>query len=213
VAEEPHTSTPWRVPGILGLVIVVLGSVFWFKSHPFAPKQLEVELVRDGTKRTERVIDQLNATEGEKLRLIITSPTDGYLYVVDREVTRDGTVRTPYLVFPTLSAGAGHNNVTPGMVISFPDPNDRSPTIEAKPSHPPDPEYTGELLTVLVYGSELPIDHLEAKPIPLTSEQFPDDGERLLFGSEAAAPRAAKKIKLVVRRAFQTLQPHVTSPR
>jgi hypothetical protein len=159
------------------------------------------------------VTDQVNATEGEKLRFLITSPTDGYLYVVDREGTRDGTLRTPYLAFPTLSAGAGHNKVTPGTVVSYPDRSDRPPTIEARPSHPPDPEYAGEALTVLVYGSELPIDHLEAKPIPLTSEQFPDDGERLLFSSEAPTPKAAKKIKLVVRRASQTPPPHATCPR
>jgi hypothetical protein len=59
----------------------------------------------------------------------------------------------PYLVFATLSTGADHNNVMPGMVVSYPDPSDRSPTISAGPSHPPDPEYSGEALTVLVYGS------------------------------------------------------------
>jgi hypothetical protein len=201
IAEYTATATLWRMLGILALVVVALGLVFRFKSHPFAPKELGVELVRDGTKRTERVTDQMNAAEGERLRLLITSPTDGYLYVVDREVTRDGTRRTPYLAFPTLSTGAGRNKVTPGMVVSFPDPSDRSRTIEAKPSQPPDPEYAGELLTVLVYDNQLPIDHLEARPVPLTSEQFPDDGERLLFSSEAPAPKAARKIKLVVRRA------------
>jgi hypothetical protein len=183
VAEYTATAASRRrVLGIfLSFVVVMLALVFLFKSHPFAPENWRSNSCETVTRRTERVTDQMNATEGERLRLLITSPTDGYLYVEDREVTRDGALQTPYLAFPTLSTGMGHNKVTPGTVVSYPDPSDRPPTIEAKLSHPPDPEYAGEALTVLVCGSALPIDYLEAKPIPLRSEQFPDDGERLLF--------------------------------
>jgi len=200
VAEYTATTTLWRALGILLAFVVVLGLGFWLNGHPFAPTHLEVELVRDATKRTEKVTDHINVTEGEKLRLLIVSPAAGYLYVVDREVARNGALRQPYLAFPTMSTGAGRNKVTRGMVVSFPDPSDRSQTIEAKPSRPNDSDYAGEMLTVLVYDSQLPVDHLEAQPIPLTSEQFPDDGERLLFSSDAPAPRAVKKIKLVVSR-------------
>jgi hypothetical protein len=216
VAEETAVGKPsWWLRLGIGILCaaIALGSVFWLTSVRSAPKQLEVELVREATKGTEIVNDQINAKEGEKLRLLITSPTDGYLYVVDREVARNGSLREPYLAFPTLSTGAGHNKVTPGLVVSFPDPSDRSLTVEAKPSHPPDPEYTGELLSILVFENQLPIDHLEAQPIPLTPEQFPDGGERLLFSSEAPAPKAAKKIKLVVLRTSQTPRPEVTRPR
>jgi len=212
ISEYPRPVTLWRALGILAFVVVLV-SAFWFRSYLFAPNHLEVELVRNGTQRTERVKDQLIATEGEKLRLLITSPTDGYLYVVDREVDRSGALRMPYLTFPTLSTGAGRNKVTRGMVVSYPDPSDRPPTIDAKPSQSPDPEYAGELLTVLVYDGQLPIGHMEARPIPLTPEQFPDEGERLLFPSEAPAPKAARKIKLVVRRATQAPQPQAKSPR
>ena len=208
VPEHSATQTLWRALGIfVASVAVLLGLGFWLKSRPFAPKHLEVELVRDATGHSEKVADLLNATEGEKLRLLITSPTDGYLYVVDREVARNGALRTPYLAFPTLSAGAYRNKVTRGTVVSFPDPSDRSHTIEAKPSETPDPEYAGELLTVLVYDYPLPIDHLEARPIPLTSDQFADDSDRLLLSSDAPAPKAARKIRLVVRRASQAPQP------
>lgn len=203
VAEYTANATLWRALAILGILIVILASILRFKSGPVAPKHLEVQLLRDGIKRTEMVTDQITAAEGEKIRLLITSPADGYLYVVDQEVSRDGALRQPYLAFPTLSAGAGRNKVTPGMVVSFPDQSDRSHTIEAKPSHPNDADYAGEALTVLVYDSPLPIDRLEADPIPLNSEQFPDDGDRLLFSSKTPAPRDAKKIKLVVRRTFQ----------
>ena len=208
VAEYTATATLRRAFTILALLVVAVALAFWFWSGLVAPKHLEVGLLRDGTKRAEMVTNLITAAEGEKLRLLITSPTGGYLYVVDQEVSRDRALRQPYLAFPTLSTGVGRNRVTPGMVVAFPDPSDRSPTIEAKPSQPPDPEYAGELLTILVYDSQLPIDRLEAQPIPLTPEQFPDGGERLLFGSEAPVPKAAKKIKLVVRRSSQ-----VTSPR
>jgi hypothetical protein len=209
VAEETAVGKPswWLRLGIVLLgATIAAGSVLWFRSHSLAPKELEVDLARDGTNSTEKVKFQVNAREGEKIRFLITSPTDGYLYVVDREMARNGSLREPYLAFPTLSTGAGHNKVTPGLVVSFPDPSDRSLTIEAKPSHPPDAEYAGELLSILVFESQLPIDHLEAQPIPLTPEQFPDSGGRLLFSSEAPEPKVVKKIKLVVLR---TPQPQV----
>jgi hypothetical protein len=41
---------------------------------------------------------------------------------------------------------------------------------------------------------------LEPKPIPLASDQFPDEGDRLLFSSENPFPKAARKIILVVER-------------
>jgi len=196
VAEYTAIATRRRAVGVLAFVVVVLALIFLF-TRP--PTELKVELLRVRTNLTERVRDHMTATEGEKLRLLITSPTDGYLYVVDREVARDGIRRTSYLVFPTLSTGVGRNKVTPGMVVPFPDPSDRPDTIDARPRQPPDPEYAGDVLSVLVYDSPLAID-LEPKPIPLASDQFPDEGDRLLFSSENPFPKAARKIILVVER-------------
>jgi hypothetical protein len=162
VLEETFAArrTAWRVFGIRALLIVAVTLFLWFKSGPAVPKELEVELVRTGIQRTRKVTDQLNVTEGEKLRLLITSPAAGYLCIVDREIARDGGLRQPYLAFPNLSTGVGRNKVTQGMVASFPDPSDRSPTIEAKPSQPNDSDYAGEMLTALVYDSQPPIDRL-----------------------------------------------------
>jgi hypothetical protein len=199
---------------VLSAATIALGLTAWstgvFRSPrhspPPVPKNLEVELIRESTGHAEKVPGEITAAEGEKLKFLITSPENGYLYVLDREVGLDGTLGKPFLAFPTLSTGAGHNQVTSGAIVRFPDPSDRSPTIEPKPRRPHDPNYAGESLTVLVYDNPLPIDHLEAKPIPYTPEDLQEDGERLLFPS-SPEPRVKKMIKLMIRRASRTTQP------
>jgi hypothetical protein len=198
----------WVLPVIFAAAAAAcaLALVSWLQ--PGLPKtgQLVVELERPGAGAIEVVKNRITAREGEKLRFLIRSPVDGYLYVVDREFTRDGTRRTPYLVYPTLSTGVGENRVKPGSVIEYPDKYDSPPTIEAKPSQSGDVDYAGEQLTVMVYDSELlTSDNLKASSIPLTgipltAQQFPDDGGRLLFSSEAPELMVSKKIKLVVVR-------------
>ena len=96
----------------------------------------------------ERVEADTAFTEGERIRLSIESPRDGYLYVIDREQYADGTMSDPYLIFPTLRMRGGDNSVSAGKLIELPD---RS----AFRLRGMRPDYRGELLTVIVASKPL----------------------------------------------------------
>ncbi|MGH9767352.1 MAG: hypothetical protein ACREAB_07955, partial [Blastocatellia bacterium] len=91
----------------------------------------------------ERVEADTVFAAGDRVRLGIESPRNGYLYVIDREQYADGTVSDPYLIFPTLRNRDGANSVAAGKLIELPE---RS-AFRLKPMRP---DYTGEVLTVLV---------------------------------------------------------------
>src|ERR1044071_4769400 len=57
---------------------------------------------------------------GERVRLSIESPREGYLYVIDREQYSDGTLGDAYLIFPTLRTRGGDNRVRAGRLIDIP---------------------------------------------------------------------------------------------
>src|ERR1044071_4852512 len=58
--------------------------------------------------------------EGDRVRLGIESPRDGFLYVIDRELYADGTTSEPYLIYPTLRIRDGDNAVKAGKLIELP---------------------------------------------------------------------------------------------
>jgi hypothetical protein len=91
----------------------------------------------------ERVEADTIFAPGERVRLGIESPRDGYLYVIDREQYADGAVSDPYLIFPSLLNRNGANSVSAGKLIEMPE---RS-AFQLKPLRP---DYAGEVLTILV---------------------------------------------------------------
>jgi hypothetical protein len=91
----------------------------------------------------ERVEADTVFAPGERVRLGIETPRDGYLYVIDREQYTDGTVSDPYLIFPSLLNRGGANSVAAGKLIELPE----RAAFELKPLRP---DYAGEILTVLV---------------------------------------------------------------
>ncbi len=98
----------------------------------------------------ERVNSATAFREGDRVRLAVEPSTSGYLYVVNSEILADGNYDDPYLIFPFRDEG---NRVIPGMLVDIPDQKDEIPyfNISAK-----DPNYRGEMLTVIV------------SPVPLT---------------------------------------------
>src|SRR5262249_13141915 len=48
-------------------------------------------------------------------------PTSGYLYVIDREQYKDGSMSPPYLIYPNWQTRTGDNVVAPGRLIEIPD--------------------------------------------------------------------------------------------
>ena len=88
----------------------------------------------------ERVEVETVFSIGDRVRLSVESPRDGYLYVIDREQYADGTVSEPYLIFPTLR---NNNAVTAGRVIEMPGKS----SFVMKPLRA---DFKGELLTLIV---------------------------------------------------------------
>jgi hypothetical protein len=96
----------------------------------------------------ERVEAESVFVAGDRVRLSIESPRDGYLYVIDREQYADGTMSDPYLIFPTLRIRGGNNAVKAGRVIELPEKS----AFRLKPMRE---DYRGESLTVLVTAEPL----------------------------------------------------------
>ncbi len=100
----------------------------------------------------ERIgIDQ-NLQPGQKVRLSIETPKTGYLYVIDREVYKDGSLGDPYLIFPTTRTRGGDNKVGPGAVVEIPSQTDAPPYFSIQKSRL---EHVGESLIVIVASEPL----------------------------------------------------------
>jgi hypothetical protein len=111
----------------------------------------------------ERVEADTIFAPGERVRLGIESPRDGYLYVIDREQYTDGSVSDPYLIFPSLPNRDGANSVAAGKLIELPE---RS-AFQLKPLRP---DYAGEVLTILVTPEPLKDVKPGSGPVKLNSE-------------------------------------------
>jgi hypothetical protein len=96
---------------------------------------------------------------GDMVRISIESPRDGYLYVFDRELHKDGSFGDPYQIFPTTTIRSGDNRVSAGRVVDIPDQTDASPVFQLS-SQGSNNDWTGELLTIIV--SPTPIKQLPA---------------------------------------------------
>ncbi len=116
--------------------------------NPEARLLLEDESKKETEWTPERVEADTVFASGDRVRLGIESPRDGYLYVIDREQYADGTVSDPYLIFPTLRNREGANSVAAGKLIELPE---RS-AFRLKPMRP---DYAGEVLTLLVTSEPL----------------------------------------------------------
>lgn len=130
----------------------VIGLTIWRlrPSKATDDKDSRLLLVDDSSKEIEWTPERVEAdtlfADGDRVRLSIESPRDGYLYVIDREVYTDGTTSDPYLIFPTLKTRNGANSVSAGKVIELPD-GQTSFKFGGALSNP---NYAGEHLTILV---------------------------------------------------------------
>jgi len=132
----------------------MVGVTIWRLRASRAADSQEARLLLEdeSSKETEWTPERVEAdtvfATGDRVRLGIESPRDGYLYVIDREQYADGAVSDPYLIFPTLRNRDGANSVTAGKLIELPE---RS-AFRLKPMRP---DYAGEVLTVLVTSEPL----------------------------------------------------------
>jgi hypothetical protein len=94
---------------------------------------------------SERVPEDTVFKAGDRVRFAIESSTAGYLYVFDRETYADGSFGQPVMIFP--EGPDGDNSVRPGMLFDIPDQREDLPYFNMMPRKP---NYTGELLTIIV---------------------------------------------------------------
>jgi hypothetical protein len=106
--------------------------------------------------------------EGQKVRISIETPREGYLYVIDCDEYADGSKSDSHLIFPTLRTSGGNNRVSAGTVVEIPAPDDKPPYFTVKPSRP---DQTNETLTILVRPK--PIENLQVsrERLRLSAEQ------------------------------------------
>jgi len=161
-------------PGAAGGETVELGVTVWRLRAAKAgePVRLLVQQAESSTEWTpERVGSGSSLAIGDRVRLSVESPRAGYLYVIDREQYADGTLGTPYLVFPTTRTRGGNNQVAGGRLIDIPAQDDRPPYFTMKPSRP---DQTGERLTLVVTDKPLPDVTIGDQPIQLQPAQVAD---------------------------------------
>lgn len=103
----------------------------------------------------ERVEFETAFAPGDRVRLSIESPRDGFLYVINREQYTDGTFSDPYLIFPTLRNRGGDNAVKAGKLIEL-------PGRAAFKLTPLRADYRGEVLTLIV--SPTPLSEIKPGP-------------------------------------------------
>jgi hypothetical protein len=110
--------------------------------------------------------------EGERVRLSIESPSNGYLYVIDREQYANGSLGQPFLIFPTMRTRGGDNRVEAGRLIDIPSQQDETGYLTVRPSRER-PDQVGELLTVLVCEQPLKLN-IGRDAMPLDEKQVLD---------------------------------------
>jgi len=101
---------------------------------------------------------------GDPVRLSIESPSEGYLYVIDREMLADGTLGPPVQIFPTAMSRGGDNRVQKGLLVDIPSQSDRVPYFTLRST---DPNWRGELLTFILSPAILPELGRPSKPEPI----------------------------------------------
>ncbi len=140
----PKPNAPDAKPSIEAVEGEMVGVTVWrLRATKAADAQESRLLVEDDEWTLERVESETVFAPGDRVRLSIESPRNGYLYVIDREQYADGTLSDPYLIYPTLRNRNGDNSVKAGKVIELPGKS-------AFRLSPLRENYAGEVLTVIV---------------------------------------------------------------
>jgi Domain of unknown function (DUF4384) len=165
---KPSGTSANRVKPVSGTVD--LGVTLWRLRASTSPDDGARLLVQDasaGQLAAERIDTGATLALGDRVRLTIESPTSGFLYVIDREIYKDGTTSDPYLIFPTTRTRQGDNAVRGGRLIDIPDQQDRPNYFTVRPSSP---GQVGELLTIVVSPTALDRVTISDKPLMLARD-------------------------------------------
>lgn len=136
----------------------VLGITIWLVTPPEEKEKDGARILVPKTgKKTDLVAKRVEASTkfapGQRVRLSIEVPRDGYLYVIDREQYADGSFSDPYLIYP-LDPVNDNNHVTKGRVFEIPNVGEE-PYFEVRTLGSGDKPQIAEQLTVLVTPTPL----------------------------------------------------------
>lgn len=162
-------------------VVSEIGVTMWRLRPPQEKESGHFFEVVDGSKGrqmwlAERVSIDTPFKSGEKIRFAIESSVEGYLYVFNRETFADGSLGVPYMIFP--ESVRDDNSVGPGILVDIPDQRDDVPYFNITPQGP---NYTGELLTVVIAPKPLAGIRLDRDGKVTSTEEL----SNLEFGTEA----------------------------
>lgn len=144
--KPPATNAGWEE----------IGFTIWKLRRKSANEESATVSVVENGVRVEYVPERIESNTplklGDKVRLTIESPRNGYLYLVDTELYTNGSFGKPTLIFPTQRTRGGNNQVSAGVLIDIPAQDDAVPffVINSK-----NPAYAGELLSVIISDKTL----------------------------------------------------------
>jgi hypothetical protein len=109
--------------------------------------------------QAERIQGDPVLAYGDKVRLGVESPRDGYLYVFDRELYQDGSLSAAYMIFPTTRLREGDNRIKANRPVELPSLTDDPVYFEAKKiGLDPKKILVGEILSIAI--TDRPISSL-----------------------------------------------------
>jgi hypothetical protein len=187
-----------------GDVISQVGITIW-RLRPANPSDTR-QLARENLNASEWISERIEADtlirRGDRIRLSIESPRDGYLYIVDRDFFLNEKTGETNLIFPILG---DDNRVYAGRLIDIPAPGD------APMNAAPAPNQIGEILTIVVTTEplSLPISH---KVLPITSAQLAGwektwggESERFELNGGAGEARTREEQQAAAKRGTRQL--------
>jgi hypothetical protein len=154
VPQDSHS-----IPTIAGATPVIGVTLWCLRRASTADENRPRLLVPDtaGSSPRDYVPERIRLDQplhvGDRIRLGIESPREGYLYIVDRERYRDGSRGTPYLLFPIESMSLGDNHVSPGRLVELPSQADPIPALKVDRR---DQRHVGEELLLIFSATRLP---------------------------------------------------------
>jgi hypothetical protein len=116
----------------------------------------------------ERVEGNAPLTKGDRVRLSVEVAREGYLYVINREQYRDGSVGEPYLIFPTLRLAKGYNRTAVGKVVEIPSQSDNPPYFTLTPGRD---DQVAEVISVFVTPEPINYLNITKEPLKMSAEQ------------------------------------------
>jgi hypothetical protein len=144
----------------------VVGITIW-RLRPAKEGEIGV-LIGNERLSAERVEGNRILSKGDRVRIAIEAARDGYLYVMNREQYKDGSMGEPYLIFPTARITSGNNRTTLGRMIVIPAEQDKPPYFTLTPGRA---DQVAEILSVFITSEPLTEMKISNQPVQISSAQ------------------------------------------